>query len=768
MYRKLISAGLSISILFGTIAFTGCKKKTKKKGFEGVRTISADSTWFDAKMIEIDDVVKDKKATYSESSIIGAYHGGLVVRMNGYESPDNKEFNELCYFDPDGKLINTIDLLSAVSADDSSYVTSIIGDDRVYLYREDCDVSGVQSYYLTTVDLETGVIGEFEKLPYTSKDIPNYCEDVWVNGDYLVSSFRDIGSNRRIFAIYKNGQSKIADLTSALPSEEIAMITGCIPISEKEILLVCSYSDVNFISLNLDTGKIQLKDEEYSWLNKLTSKEDISSFDGKSYITDQGGVKRINMGTKQLEDIVSFDNCNLNRAVMDDVSLYSAQEDTYIFAGSIAVPDSRNEFNTGNSAYTPTIITLKKADKNPHAGKAVITAAAVGNADVPYPICEAIRLFNDTNDDYYVQLQYNYDIIKGIDYSKAQTEDDTDNIYYKTAADLNDLLAINMLSGAGPDIILNAGSVRQIQTEKHLLDLSSYMSEKSGIRTEDYFSNVFDAAKKDGKLLFMPISFEVIGLSVNKADVSDGQKGFTYDEYVKYMDEVCGFDPMSDTRLGVLCTLYSCMSDPCIHGTQVNFDTPSFRRLCEYVKNNLSEKSSHDWDHDENASYSAFSTFLSNNTYLSPKKTLLGYPSSDACGPVISVDISIGISAMAPSAVADGAWEFIRSCLGDDVQTLIARGYTNPMNKSIFDSTAKEVLERYNHSEASLGIAIDESVITSYKDILQSASVLEGQDPAVLNIIREEIPAYFLDQKSLDEVLGIINNRVSTLVKERA
>ena len=48
-----------------------------------------------------------------------------------------------------------------------------------------------------------------------------------------------------------------------------------------------------------------------------------------------------------------------------------------------------------------------------------------------------------------------------------------------------------------------------------------------------------------------------------------------------------------------------------------------------------------------------------------------------------------------------------------------------------------------------------------------SASVIEASDPAVFCVIREELPPYFLDQKSLDEVLDIINNRVSTIVAER-
>ena len=425
-------------------------------------------------------------------------------------------------------------------------------------------------------------------------------------------------------------------------------------------------------------------------------------------------------------------------------------------------------YDVHDGVQTATLITLKKAEKNPNAGKVILTAAFVGNAEVSYSICEAIRIFNDTNEDYFIRLSYNYDIKKNLNYGDAETEDEFDDIYYKTAADLNDLLAINMLAGDGPDIILNAADIRQIQTEDHLVDLSSFLSGKNGINTEDCFSNVIDAAKVNGKLLYMPVSFSVNGLLVNKEDVRDGQTGFTYEEYVKYMDEKCdGNDPMVDTRLGVLCTLYSCMSEPCISGNTVNFDNESFRKLCEYVKNTVPEKFKYNNELDGNSAYDDIGSFLTRNTFYAPMKTLLGYPSSDACGPYITVDTSIGISALAPSTVVDGAWEFIKTCLSNEVQEVIARDYTNPMNKSVFDSAAKITLENYNKSETSYGVELDDSVITSYKETLMSASVVENLDPAVLNVIREEMPAYFLDQKTLDAVLSIINNRVTTIIKER-
>ncbi|MBR5057624.1 MAG: carbohydrate ABC transporter substrate-binding protein [Clostridiales bacterium] len=778
MIRRLISAGLSISMLFGAMAFTGCKKKTQA----GVKKIAEDASWFDSTTSELGDVYSDKKMMNCDTNIIGIYHDGLLVRASGtYELPADfdwekgstadYQFDDLRYFDADGKLIRSIDLLTVVPANSNYIVEGItIGDECVYLYRSYCDTfhNAEFTYDLAPVDIEKGIIGNFEKMPYTSMDVPSGCFNSWSIGNYLVFCHHENEKGHSL-VIYKDGQYKIANLDAAFPSADIWMLTGCMMLSEKEVVLICPYSDITFVSLNLETGKFQNKDEEYSWLNKLAYRESISSFDGESYITDQGGIKRINFETKQLEEVVSFDNCNLNRAVIDELSLFSAKGDKYVFAGRSTYSDSHSKFTFGNGVSVPTLVTLEKAGTNPNVGKVILTAAGIGNAEVSYSICEAIRIFNETNEEYFIQLSYNYDLIGKVDYSNAQTEDEQDDIYYKTAADLNDLLAINMLSGDGPDIILNAGSIRQIQTEKHLVDLNSYVSGKNGINTEDYFSNVIDAATVDGKLLYMPVSFGVSGLSVNKDAIRDGQIGFTYDEYAQYVKEKKnGSDPMVDTQLGVLCTLYSCMSEPCISGNTVNFDNEPFRKMCEYVKNNVPDKYNFNMDMDGNATYAGFDDFLDRNTFYSAMRTLVGYPSSDGSGPYIQVNTSIGISAFAPSTVADGAWEFIKTCLSEEVQKVIVEDHTSPMNKSVFDASAKATLELYNNSEASLDIELDESVIESFKEILQSASVIGIEDPAVLSVIREEMPAYFLDQKTLDAVLGIINNRVTTIINERA
>ena len=63
---------------------------------------------------------------------------------------------------------------------------------------------------------------------------------------------------------------------------------------------------------------------------------------------------------------------------------------------------------------------------------------------------------------------------------------------------------------------------------------------------------------------------------------------------------------------------------------------------------------------------------------------------------------------------------------------------------------------------------VDESIIESYKKVLLSGSKINNLDPAIIVVLREEIPPYFVDQKSLDEIIPIIKNRVTTILSERA
>lgn len=764
--RKALAFSLAVILLFTSCSFA----KTSEAG-----TIKAGDTWFNAKTTMIDNLYKDKKLDGYEVEICGVYKDGFVIDSYGYSfTSHDDDFENIDYYTFDGKLIKSVDISGLTYNRQIEDISVIDNGVRLVLRDSVRDASAPDfKRYEVDVDLSAGVAGDIEE----SVNVPGkygldsdlMYDGTWTIGDYTVSRYTRW--NNSAFVINNNGKIKISDM-SADPEFRDVSVFNYIIASEKEILIVCLSNKVRFLSLNLETGEFTDKDEEYAWLNTVNYASRISSFGGKTFVTDQSGIKCINFETKELEDVVSFNSCNINRSIVSKCNLISVDNDRYVFAGMVNTYDSYTMFDSSDRDI-PAIIVLEKADKNPNAGKMILTAATVGRVETPYPISEAIRVFNETNKKYYIRIESELNAADYFDFGNAETHDDSDDVHYNGASALSDQLATDLLSGNAPDIILNAGEFSLIHSEDYLVDLTGYINGKKGIKEADYFSNVMDAAKTGDKLFYMPVSFSVNGIQADKADVGDGKTGFTFEEYTKYLYGVCnGKDPMNETQLGALCTLYSYMSDTCINGKEINFDNESFRALCDYVKDNVNDNS---YDPNETGGYGCyynFAEFLLVNGNNASEKTIMGYPSPDGRGPVISVDTSIGISAEASSAVADGAWEFIKYCLGDEVQEMVARHDENPVSIDAFDTAAEKVLENYNNNSFNYFTGTknepqDEAVIASYKSVLQSASVTDNIDPAILIVLREELPPYFLDQKSFDDVLKIIQDRVSTIIAER-
>ena len=772
--KRFVSVLISMLLVFAQIiSVAGCKGKDE----DGVKRVSRDSTWFNAKVTGLDGKYKNKKMDSFYCDFLGVYKDGVLIRSEGVidilnqkSDPDN-QFDNIDYYSFSGDLISSFDareLLLDKEIDD----VIICDTEVVFRMHKNVLLEGEKESkrYLLSIDPETGTVGELKEIEGVPAGTFNgldengtFYEGTWVIGDYSVSRY----SSRRSasFIISKNGKSRIVDLSQDPQFSEVS-ISDYIIVSETEILLVNFSDKAAFISLNLETGEVKNKDEDYKWLRKIKYFTRLSSFGGKTYVKDAYGVKYINFASKELTEVLSFNDCSVNRIDLTQSDLLYVKDERFVFARKTSDEELFSEDHR-KTKDVPEIIILERADKNPNAGRIILSAGTVGSFYLEYSICEAVRVFNETNKKYYVQLENKLNILDYVDYSNADNNDAVNGIFYSGSSELSNQLATDMLSGDGPDIVLYAGDYRQIHSEEYLVDLNRYVKGNNGINEADYFSNVIDAAKVDDKLLFIPMDFSVKGILTDRSNVRDGQTGFTFDEYVKFVSEACnGGNPLSGTQLEVLTTLYSYADDSCINGKTVNFDNESFRAVCDYVKNNVNDKSFNISQDADEAYYSGLDDLLSRNGLKAKNLTLLGYPSADGRGPLIDIGISIGISASAPSSVADGAWEFIKVCLSDDVQNTIGKSVSNPLSIKACESLSKNTIESFNKANPST--KIDESIIESYKKVLMSGSLIDNTDPAVLIVIREEVPPYFVDQKSLDDILPIVNNRVKTILSERS
>ena len=237
------------------------------------------------------------------------------------------------------------------------------------------------------------------------------------------------------------------------------------------------------------------------------------------------------------------------------------------------------------------------------------------------------------------------------------------------------------------------------------------------------------------------------------------------------------------------------MTDLWIKDGKANFDDESFRALAEYVKDNVPETMT-GGDEDYSISTDDMGNIISDyevpvasrlylydiSAYFTSigdckELGLYGLPSTDGRGPSIDAVSSAAISAK--SEVKDGSWEFIKTLMSEDVQK---QGDFNVINKnaeldvlenaykdyaSIYDTLAKQGIPEAQI--ASLGISKpNEEAKDTYLKILEKASVSSTTDPAVMNVIHEELQSYFAGQSDIDTVIKNINDRAQTIIDERS
>lgn len=152
---------------------------------------------------------------------------------------------------------------------------------------------------------------------------------------------------------------------------------------------------------------------------------------------------------------------------------------------------------------------------------------------------------------------------------------------------------------------------------------------------------------------------------------------------------------------------------------------------------------------------------------------ILGLPSSDGRGPVVSPYISVAISAQAYNVDACG--EFVKMLLSDEVQTDFAMMDNFVISREAFREAGKKAVEYYGGEGADRiaygnpddHIKVTEKNVEDMENIVLSCSSCNVADAAINLILIEEMPAYFSGQKPLSEVIAIAQDRAQKVLDER-
>lgn len=798
--KKLINKLTAITIIISMVFFVvSCSiaDAIYKKG-ENDRVISADSPWFDSVIIDVDPGINSERSIEDlHPKLAGADDKYIVVFVDGYYRVDWSKVTT----NSDWAIKNIVIIdrkTNQPSKTINLYSVPEIGKwpDEVFYshgqiivkcnwWDKETNTKYDKDVY---IDPESLAVLGTQKFP---KEQNVYFSNSYDVGDYRIETIfhQSMDGNFYRLRIY-TPNSDVKEVDIKIRDKDIYGIPEILAIDSTTALVpVAMERDYRFFKLDLNSYSVfEVDSKDFEWLDIEQIKTSINGFDGKAYFTTNQGVSSLDINSRSVEQIFDFSWCGVNRKYFRRPEIAGCSDNSLILC-------SRYNASAFGGDYIKNfvVIILTKADKNPHAGKRIIELYTP-DGKVDESISDAIIRYNETNSSFFIDVSDRFNRRNYINSTSVNSIDDYDSLQFETNSNLSNDLAMALMNGEGPDILMNTSELGLLNNDKCLVDLSPYLTD---LNSDKYFVNIINGAKTDGKLYQLPISFTIEGIQTDPEYAGLTGCGFTTNEYEEFLYEVLnGKDVIESGQNLYFAKVFNGMSDRFISGSNVNFDNLEFVSLAEYVKNNVPEKSA-SWDvitddssdqveiTNDSGNKTAYycvcpgiSGYFVKRSQIKNGSAILGIPSADGRGPMFGANISIAISKCAVDVNA--CMEFVKMILSEDIQNELVMRDMFVVNREAFRLGGEAAIVYFNSEEGSqnlydyaAGTYVKSRMEFTLKDLdnlentILNCSILDSTDSAINKIIIEEMPAYFSGQKDLSSVVAIMQDRAQKVLNER-
>ena len=351
-------------------------------------------------------------------------------------------------------------------------------------------------------------------------------------------------------------------------------------------------------------------------------------------------------------------------------------------------------------------------------------------------------------------------------------------------------LTLDIIQGKAPDLL----SVDGIEYENLanlgvFTDLYTFMEQDAKLNRENLISGVLDVYETNGCLYTIAPAFHIHTMW-GAGSVVSGQRGIGLEEMMRLLrdnggdiNSIYGFYA-DETPLTTLCALNM---DKFIDWDQrtCDFTGSAFRQTLDFVK--AYEGKPHESIYMDIQNGDILLTFglinsvedycLESKLY-GEKVQFIGYPTESGTGTAASF-VGEELAINAGSGQQEEAWDFIRFYMENGYS-----GFGFPLEKERFETVLEESLHeetvvengetipcaKRNYTEQNMiSIQIykcEPEDVEAVRELVNSISDKFRYDTAIQEIIEEEAAAYLQDQKSQEEVCGIIQNRVQLYLDE--
>ncbi|MCD8130184.1 MAG: hypothetical protein LUE16_02715 [Lachnospiraceae bacterium] len=533
------------------------------------------------------------------------------------------------------------------------------------------------------------------------------------------------------------------------------------------------WSSSSYMTMDVTTGELveelELPDilNNYALYNGTNSGYDLIA-------TGTSGVFGYNFGDEDVTKIMDFVSSDVPATSLSNVVFLS--EDT-LFGSYYDIVNYDQHFGV-----------FTKVDPEDVPDKTEIQLAMYYTDS---DILERVYDFNKTSDTYRVVVTY---------YSDYNTEGDEDAGITK----LNN----EIIAGDIPDIIYDYnGSYFDLDSYADLgilADIYELIEEDPELNLEDYCQNVFEAYETNGSLYQLPVRFRIRTV-MGKTSIF-GDEALTWEKLNEVMEEypeasVFGTEyTRSDILYYAMMFSYGEFIDE-ENGT-CDFTSEEFKSLLEFIAQYPDEidydalYSDDDYWENYDSMYVTDQVlltigYISNLQYVRynyyynflEEASAVGFPNSSGVRGVIYAGESFAIS---KSGNVEGAWEFVRSFITEEVQMPEEGGYyynipilkagvealVNRMTEQSYylDDNGEKVYYDYTVYVGNAEVVVEPATqeeAQKWLDFIYSVNTKsESAADEVTNIIFEEADAYFNGQKTVDEVCEIIQSRMSIYISE--
>ena len=487
--------------------------------------------------------------------------------------------------------------------------------------------------------------------------------------------------------------------------------------------------------------------------------------------------------------------------------------DTNNMSGYAMLSDSRvaalmQDWSTDPTTYQ--LIVLHRVDASEIKEKKVLTLACMY---LDWNLRSMIVEYNKTNDEYRINV---------VDYSEYATDDDYNAGVTK--------LTTEIISGSVPDIFLTSNlPIDKYAAKGVIADLNTFMDGGNGLSRDYFVPQVMSALEKDGKLYELPTSFSVqtaYALSSIASQYDTWNVAAVQDAMTQLQEGATVFSN-GWTKNTALSNCLSRNLSAFVDWTtgKCEFDSEAFQQLLAFCNSFPAETSDGDgaiayassadiavddamWDSDatritngkqlmSTIGMYSFDSYIWNVYAIRDKITFTGYPTEDGSGSSFELQMPMAISSV--TKYPDAAWDFVCSII-KKMNTIDENNYYYgfPISQAAFDAEMTDIMtEQYQLDENGEQVDWDgdgepdrairgsyetmENGETVYKDVyaltqeemdqilgvINNTHSVYDYDQEILDIITDEVAAYFAGDKDVQTTASMIQSRVNLYVQEQ-